>query len=257
MAVECSRKKCVDRGIPPEPTVRSMVIDVVISIVLLGGAGITDYVGRYFYPDGVPFPYSAILWARDIATLLWVISSVFYHFRHAYREFSLTITRVHQSKFWRNVREFGYDMKRWWAKNWEQMDGTSKHIVWMIVIVLLGLGVEIGTGFKIYFVIPVIYWGGVFIVAYVAEQRHARVGERFWLMALLLFLLILAIITVIGADKIPILQLIEAVSRDGFARVARKLLIWSIGTFTLWWLYKSLQERRKGKSMIGWVVVTG
>ena len=245
MTAECSSKRCVSRKMPAELTLRSAVIDAVISVVLVGGSGITDYIGHYFYPEGVPFPYSAILLARHIATLLWVIGSTLRYFRYAYREFSLTWARVLHSKFWGSVWTLVYRVMGWYAKKWSQMDTASKYAVWMMIIVLLGLAAGQETGINAYFVVPVVYWGGAFGIAHVVGQKHKRVRERFWLLALLLFLLMLATISVVGIDKIPILRL---VSSDIVRRSNRVMLMWkeflriySLGVL-MWWLYKFLRK---------------
>ncbi len=242
MTAECSSKRCVSGKIPAELTLRSAVVDAVISVVLVGGAGVTDYIGHYFYPEGVPFPYSAILLARHIATLLWVIGSTLRYFRYAYREFSLTWTRVLHSKFWESVWALVDGVMGWCAKKWAQMDTASKYAVWMMVIVLLGLAAGQETGINAYFVVPVVYWGGAFGIAHIVGQKRKRVRERFWLLALLLFLLILATISVVGVDKIPILRLVSS----DFDLVKSRLMwneflrICSLGVL-MWWLYKFLR----------------
>jgi len=179
---------------PSDLTLRSAFMDALISLTLITGAWATDWVGKYFYSAGVPFPYCTILFARDIATLLWVIGTTFRYVRYSYHELSLTLNSVLTSKLWIRIHAALFLVAGNIERAWRCLDLLSRKILLMVFIVMLAFGVFAYSKNEFYSVLPIVYWGVVFAVSPVLERTKDKPHQSFWLAAFLLFLLILLFI---------------------------------------------------------------
>jgi len=104
-------------------TLKEVVLDVLVSSVLITGVWFTNALGDLFFPEGIPFFDSILIYARNVISTLWAVRMIVRYSTSTYNEINSAIINIIGSPVWISARELVIGNIKYLWKLWRNTKG--------------------------------------------------------------------------------------------------------------------------------------